>query len=95
MTPQLDRLMIHTEAWEGGYDASLYAYPDRGPDAPASIVAHIIGPDDHHDMYEAGRDIDHAMQALAAARNSGFNFDRFRAEQRWRERAERNELDLY
>jgi hypothetical protein len=87
--------MIHTEAWKGGYRASLYAYPDRGPDAPASIAAHITGPDDHFDCYEAGQDLDHALEAVAAARNSGFNFDRFKAEQRYAAAAERDELDLY
>jgi len=32
---------------------------------------------------------------VAAARNSGFNFDRFKAEQRYAAAAERDELDLY
>jgi len=91
----LDRLMIHWETWEEGHDAALYAYPDRGPDVPAFIEAHITGPDDHFDFYEAGQDLAHALEALAAARNSGFNFDRFRAEQRLAAADERGELDLY
>jgi len=79
-----------------GYTATIYADPTEDRDAPPWFTVEILGPDEKvADRYRAGQDIGHAMQALAAARNSGFNFDRFRAEQRWRERAERNELDLY
>ena len=77
-----DRVMIHWETWEDGHDAALYAYADCGPDVPAFIEAHITGPDRQYDRYEAGQDLPHAFEALAAAQNSGFNFDRFRAEQR-------------
>jgi len=80
----------------GGYTATIYADPTEDRDAPPCFTVEILGPAAHHyDRYEAGQDLDHALEALATARNSGFNFDRFKAEVRLREREERGELDLY
>lgn len=79
----------------GGYSATIYAYPTEDRDAPPEFSAEISGPEGANNCYYAGRDIEHAIEAVAAARNSGFNFDRFRAEQRLAAAAERDELDLY
>lgn len=78
-----------------GYTATIYAYPTEDRDAPPEFTAVISGPEGANGCYSAGQDIDHAIEAMAAARNSGFNFDRFRAEQRIARAAERDELDLY
>ena len=79
-----------------GYTATIYADPTEDRDAPPWFTVEILGPDEKvADRYEAGQDIDHALEAVAAARNSGFNFDRFRAEQRLAAADERDELDVY
>lgn len=91
-----ERILIKRERLDHEYEATIWAYADHGSDHQAAFEVEIVSMnDDHYDRYEAGQDIDHAMEAVAAARNSGFNFDRFRAEQRLREREERGELDLY
>lgn len=79
-----------------GYTATIHAYTDGDRDAPPWFTVDIRRPDEGlADRYEAGRDIDHALEAMATARNSGCNFDRFKAEVRLREREERGELDIY
>lgn len=91
-----DKFILKRERLDDEYEATIYAWPVHGPDVPVEIEVEIVAMNsDHYDRYDAGQDIDHAIEAVAAARNSGFNFDRFRAEQRWHKRAERDELDLY
>jgi|13_taG_2_1085334.scaffolds.fasta_scaffold01627_14 hypothetical protein len=91
-----ERILIKRERFDHEHEATIWAYADHGSDHLAAFEVEVVAMNsDHHDRYYAGQDIDHAMEAVAAARNSGFNFDRFRAEQRLREREERGELDLY
>ena len=90
-----DKFILKRERLDEEYEATIYAWPVHGPEVPVEIEVEIVAMNsDYYDRCYA-ESIDQALEAVAAARNSGFNFDRFKAEQRWRERAERNELDLY
>ena len=91
-----ERVLIKRERLDDEHEATIWAYADRGSDHLAAFEVEIVAMNsDHHDRYYAGQDVDHALEAVAAARNSGFNFDRFKAEQRHAAAAERDELDLY
>ena len=91
-----ERVLIKRERLDHEYEATIWAYADHGSDHLAAFEVEIVAMnDDHYDRYEAGQDLDHALEALATARNSGFNFDRFRAEQRLAAADERGELDIY
>lgn len=91
-----ERVLIKRERFDHEHEATIWAYADHGSDHQAVFEVEIVAMnDDHYDRYEAGQDVDHAIEAVAAARNSGFNFDRFKAEVRLREREERGELDIY
>jgi len=91
-----ERVLIKRERFDHEHEATIWGYADHGSDHQAVFEVEIVAMNsDHYDLYCAGQDIDHAIEAMAAARNSGFNFDRFKAEQRLREREERGELDLY
>jgi len=90
-----DKFILKRERLDEEYEATIYAWPVHGPDVPVEIEVEIVAMNgDHYDHCYA-ESIDHALEAVAAARNSGFNFDRFRAEQRYAAAAERDELDLY
>lgn len=92
----IERVLIKRERFDQEHEATIWAYADRGSDHQAFFEVEVVAMNsDFHDLYDAGQDIDHAIEAMAAARNSGFNFYRFRAEQRLREREERGELNLY
>ena len=91
-----ERVLIKRERFDHEHEATIWAYAEHGSDHQAVFEVEIVAMnDDHYDRYEAGQDIDHAMEAVATARNSGFNFDRFKAEQRLAAADERGELDLY
>ena len=91
-----ERVLIKRERLDHEHEATIWGYADPGGDTPAMFEVEVVAMNsDFHDRYYAGQDIDHAIEAVAAARNSGFNFDRFRAEQRYAAAAERDELDLY
>ena len=91
-----ERVLIKRVNFDHEHEATIWGYADHGSDHQAVFEVEIVAMNsDHYDLYCAGQDIDHAIEAMAAARNSGFNFDRLEAEQRLREREERGELDLY
>jgi len=91
-----ERVLIKRVSFDHEHEATIWGYADHGSDHQAVFEVEIVAMNsDHYDLYCAGQDIDHAIEAMAAARNSGFNFDRLEAEQRLREREERGELDLY
>ena len=91
-----ERVLIKRERLDHEYEATIWAYADHGSDHLAAFEVEIVDmSDDHYDRYEAGQDLDHALEALATARNSGFNFDRFKAEQRLAAADERGERDIY
>ena len=90
-----ERVLIKRERLDNEHEATIWAYADRGSDHLAAFEVEIVAMNgDYYDHCYA-ESIDHALEAVAAARNSGFNFDRFKAEQRHAAAAERDELDLY
>jgi len=91
-----ERILIKRERFDHEHEATIWGYADHGSDHQAAFEVEVVAMNsDYYDRYEAGQDIDLAIEAMAAARNSGFNFDRFKAEQRIARAAERDELDLY
>ena len=91
-----ERVLIKRVNFDHEHEATIWGYADHGSDHQAVFEVEVVAMNsDFHDLYCAGQDIDHAIEAVAAARNSGFNFDRFKAEQRIARAAERDELDLY
>jgi hypothetical protein len=90
-----DKFILKRERLDDEYEATIYAWPVHGPDVPVEIEVEIVAMNSDYYDHCYAESIDHALEAVAAARNSGFNFDRFRAEQRIAAADERDELDLY
>ena len=85
-------LLLKQEDLSSEYTAKVWALGTKRPFFQVLVYNSEGWP---VDWYDAGGDLEHALEALAAARNSGFNFDRFAAEQRWKMAEERGELDTY
>ena len=88
----MSELLLKQETLSPEYQAKVWAFGSKQP----YFEVHICDSEGFSvEWYDAGTDLEHALEALAAARNSGFNFDRFAAEQRWKMADERGELDTY
>ena len=90
-----DKFILKRERLDDEHEATIYAWPVHGPDVPVAIEVEIVAMNSDHYDHCYAESIDHAIEAVAAARNSGFNFDRFRAGKRYAAAAGRDGLDRY
>jgi response regulator RpfG family c-di-GMP phosphodiesterase len=62
-----ERVLIKRVNFDHEHEATIWGYADHGSDHQAVFEVEIVAMNsDHYDLYCAGQDIDHAIEAMAA-----------------------------